>query len=323
MPVPDRPFYRATHSSKGAALLIFMLLLVLASASLLISSSNTSSPHNDSDRITAAALALAKDALIGRASSDSNRPGSLPCPDMDNDGVAEMLVGNLCPVYVGRLPWKTLRLPELLDGSGHTLWYALSPGLTDTGASHPINTNKPLELTLNATLNIAAIVFSPGRPLTNQNSRPSNNAYDYLDGNNSDGDYNYVALPHSSSFNDTTLAISREELFRTVCMRILGEIRGPDDNSPNLPASGLRQFFQANGIFPWADSSGDGIADPGSTSGRLPFNELSFDAATKNWMTLNNWFDLVNYQRTSVDSVSISIGATVMPVVPCPLSPCP
>lgn len=306
----------------GMALLVMLTALAMGGLSLFIGQLNSAQFTASRAQVTATALAQAKDALIGRAATDDNRPGSLPCPDMNNDGIAELLAGNICPGYIGRLPWKTLRLPELLDGEGNGLWYALSPGLTDNGASHPINPNKPLELTLDGSPNIAAIVFSPGSALASQNGRPSNNVSDYLDGSNSDGDNSYTSPPRSAFFNDTALAISRDQIFRTVSMRVLGEIRGPDDNSPNLPVYGLRHFFQAKGTFPWADSDADGIGNPGTLSGRLPFNDLSFRPDTTSWLVLNNWFDLVNYQQTSANSVTVSIGDRTMIVIPCPSSPC-
>ena len=33
---------------------------------------------------------ITKEALIGRAAADINRPGSLPCPDVNDDGIAEL-----------------------------------------------------------------------------------------------------------------------------------------------------------------------------------------------------------------------------------------
>ena len=49
------------------------------------------------DAKTRAALDYARQALIGRAIGDANRPGSLPCPDLDDDGSAELFVGSACP----------------------------------------------------------------------------------------------------------------------------------------------------------------------------------------------------------------------------------
>ena len=143
---------------RGAAVLMFMLIFFLLAGSWMLAQSNANSAHTQLDLNTATALAQAKEALIGRAASDDNRPGSLPCPDTNNDGVADSVGGN-CPSYIGRFPWKTLKLPELLDGNGDRLWYVLSPGLRDNPAAQPINPQKTLELTLDGTPNIAAVLL--------------------------------------------------------------------------------------------------------------------------------------------------------------------
>ena len=107
----------------GAALLVFMLIFFLASMSWLLSQTDALQSRARADQTTAAALAQAREALIGRAAADKERPGSLPCPDFDDDGEA---TNGSCSVTVGRLPWKTLDLPDLRDGEGNRLWYALA-----------------------------------------------------------------------------------------------------------------------------------------------------------------------------------------------------
>jgi len=300
-----------------------MLFIFLAATTWILGQSSGTSARNQRDKATATAMAQAKEALIGRAATDANRPGSLPCPDVDNDGVADGVGGN-CTSYVGRFPWKTLDLPELLDGNGDRLWYALSPGLRDNAAAQPINPQKALELTLDGALNIAAIVFSPGAPLVNQNGRPSNAVADYLDGNNNDGDNAYISGLPSATFNDKALAITRDDIFRTVNQRVLAEIRGPDDNAPGSPQWGLRRYYADNATFPWADSGIDGNGDPGTATGKLPYNDFSINPASLvNWLNPNAWLPLVTYQRLSAGTARITIGTSKLDVIPCPSSPCP
>ena len=70
-------------------------------------------------------------------------PGYLPCPDTDGDGWAEATCGSLDGASgqasrLGLLPWKTLGLPDLRDGYGERLWYAVSSkykGLLNCGVS--------------------------------------------------------------------------------------------------------------------------------------------------------------------------------------------
>ena len=99
------------------------------------------------ERLTERALAQAREALVAyavdRAISDEVGPGYLPCPDLDDDGWAESTCGSLIgdtgqAQRLGRLPWKTLGLPDLRDGAGERLWYAVSSkykGLLNCGVS--------------------------------------------------------------------------------------------------------------------------------------------------------------------------------------------
>ena len=80
---------------------------------------------------TLLALNTAKQALVNYATSvqlstvSPSRPGELPCPDLNNDGFADPPCGTSA-TRLGRLPWKTLGLPDLRDGTGERLWYAVS-----------------------------------------------------------------------------------------------------------------------------------------------------------------------------------------------------
>ena len=331
-----RLFLAFSGRQRGVALLVLMLLVFLAGASWMLAQSGSMEGRNQVNKVTASAMAQAKEALIGRAATDVNRPGSLPCPDTNNDGVAELFAGVNCPAYIGRLPWKTLDLPELLDGNGNRLWYALSSGLRDRDEAQPINPSTVLQITLDSSPpSIAAIIFSSGPPLPSQIGRPSNAIADYLDGSNNDGDNSYVSGPPSAAFNDKTLVITREDIFRTVNQRVLAEIRGPDDNAPGAPSYGLRRYHADNASFPWADSGSDGYGDVGVTVGNLPYYDLKLPVSLPlpppppshplpySWLNPNGWLPLLTFQRLSASSARIAIGTSTMDVIPCPSSPCP
>ncbi len=218
------PSQRTPARQNGAALLVFMLIFFMASMSLLLSSANLSGSRVRADQASSDALAQAKAALLARAAATLTRPGSLPCPDFDDDG--EDPNGSCSKLNtIGRLPWKTLGLTELLDGDGNRLWYVLATELRNQSPSM-INPAASLSLSLDGTANIAAIVFSPGPQLTDQGGRYSHSVKDYLDGANSDDDLDnqYASGPASTTFNDRAIAISRSELFSVVNRRILGLI---------------------------------------------------------------------------------------------------
>lgn len=150
----SRPRFRAypvkgPRIEAGAALLAFLLVLLVGGSYALLGDAKSLAQRAklEESRKTSAALAEAKAALIGYAVSrqiDPNctapgnncpRLGDLPCPDLTNDGAADNVP--ICGRHdgrgaggqsrqLGRLPWKDLRLPDLRDGAGERLWYAVS-----------------------------------------------------------------------------------------------------------------------------------------------------------------------------------------------------
>jgi hypothetical protein len=209
----------------GIALVALLVLLIMAGAYAFYRYANVAGGRIQQEATLAATLARAKEALIARAVTDANRPGSLPCPDTVGDGKAAMFTLTQCPSYVGWLPWVSLDLPELTDDTGTRLWYALSPTLRDDDSAQPINSDTPMSLRIDGGVGeIAAIIIAPRSALTGQ-TRPSNNAADYLEGDNANGDANYVSGPASNSFNDMVAIITRQELMAAVEKRIANEIK--------------------------------------------------------------------------------------------------
>ncbi len=212
----------------GYGVLIALVILVLGSLYGLtrgLSQATAQTKHDDHDQ---AVLRQARDALIARAALDANRPGSLPCPDSNDDGVADLLAGNVCPSYIGRLPWQTLRLPDLRDSAGERLWYVLSQPFTDSSAS-VINSDTQGTLTMTGlaqATNVIALVFAPGAALggQNRNAAGRNVAANYLEDENRDAaNTTYVARTAcvasdcvGGAFNDKVLAIGSRDLFPVV-----------------------------------------------------------------------------------------------------------
>src|SRR5262249_1597874 len=146
---------------RGQAMLLSVLLLGVGVSAIVFSFVTPAKTAIESDKKTAAALKQARDALIGRAAADQTIPGSLPCPDTDDDGSAELFAGNQCPAYLGRLPWRTLGLPDLRDGSGERLWYALSPNFRDDSSASPLNSDTAGQLAITGitpAANVIAII---------------------------------------------------------------------------------------------------------------------------------------------------------------------
>lgn len=264
------------------------------------------------DKATQDALTQARDALIGRAASDDNRPGSLPCPDTDNDGIAQLLVGPECPSYVGRLPWKTLGLPDLRDSSGERLWYALSRSLRDDDSAQPINSvDTPGQISVVGSapaVDIAAVVIAPGNALPGQirNAAGIDNIVNYLEGENaSAGDNVYETAARSPTFNDRIATVTRDQLFDVVEWRVAAEIR-----------TALRRYYAAFGFFPYANDYLDNTysCTNGTLRGRVPNADLAAlyvlsagcashadwlpgipPTAPPAWFSVNGWHRLTYY----------------------------
>lgn len=127
---------QAKASQRGAALLLMLVIVVLGIAAALVGSLSTTALKNARQEKTSAALAQAKEALIGYAitygdTHTGETHGYLPCPDVDETGITLEGIehGNCGPIdenTIGRLPWKSLGLPALSDSAGECLWYAVS-----------------------------------------------------------------------------------------------------------------------------------------------------------------------------------------------------
>lgn len=289
----------APRRQAGVALLALLTLLTLWGLYLLVGELNTTQFQVARKEATGAALVQARQALVGRAAGDDNRPGSLPCPALDESGVAALLVGNQCPTYIGRLPWRTLDVGQLRDDAGQLLWYALAPALRDDDSAQPINFQTVPQLRLDGAPNVAAIIFAPGAPLAGQNGRPGNAVADYLDGSNGDGDQDFVSGPQTAVFNDNVLAVTRDDVFRVVNQRVLGEVRAL-----------LRSYHTLNGDFP-----------PATVDWMVPLQ-----ATAPVWLDdiHNDWWRLVSYTRVGACLARIGIvGSTATMDVAGASPPCP
>ena len=199
---------RTPARQSGAALLIMLALISVVIVYAVVSGLNRSAASLAQARAqkTATALAQAKEALIAYAvtygddASHTKRvPGFLPCPDTGSDpeGEAASSCGSFVVSVMGRLPWKTLGLDALKDGSGECLWYAVSGtyksnpnGMTNNNAGAGSATSNNMMnwdtngqfRVLDANSNVmagstederaVAVIFAPGKVLPGQDRTP-------------------------------------------------------------------------------------------------------------------------------------------------------
>ncbi len=204
------PAATAASRQRGAGLFLLAVFLFAIFASLAAIGMSTRATQVQRQRITERALAHARESLLAYAAErpiDAEvGPGYLPCPDTDDDGWAEATCGSL-PGHLGqadrlgRLPWKTLGLPDLRDGSGERLWYAVSSkhkGLLNCAASRdcrdltpvtglgtitlrdtrgkPIHDGTLSDIAHAADGGAVAIVIAPGPPIQRADGREQRRA---------------------------------------------------------------------------------------------------------------------------------------------------
>ena len=171
--------------------MVMLVIIIIGSAAFLVSALSLSGQQIERDKITADALAQAKEALIGYAVrvkissstlANQPRPGDLPCPDTDNNGISGDTTYTTCDLQsqrIGRLPWKTLGLPDLRDSSGERLWYAVSNNFKNNTRTSLLNSDTPGTITIRSSdgnvINDAslgngavAVIIAPGKVLQRQ-----------------------------------------------------------------------------------------------------------------------------------------------------------
>jgi hypothetical protein len=295
------------------------------------------------DNQTSTALAQAKQALISRAASDANHPGSLPCPDavtniagtnVPNDGIADLLAGANCPSHIGRLPWRTLGLPDLRDADGERLWYLVAPAYQDSpakiinpGTSGQITGHEcignqaaqqawPCDNPKLVAAPWVAVVFSPGRLLSAQ-LRDSNHANDvaqFLESYNAADPWR-LRIAAGEDHNDRIAPVTTEDIFAAVERRVAGELQAV-----------LSKYFTAvaalgHPALPWpattcstsntCNATPIAAPLPATAGGYLPSN----DATLNQLMSAQNmaWFDHNHWRTTftyTIDTNCASGGLT-------------
>ena len=177
---------RPKHPFNGHALLLVLLLATLLSAAGLLAQGELRTlAEARAQARSVEALSQAREALIGYALSYAERhPGEgygyLPCPDAGNSGSSTLgACGARDTPSVGRLPWRTLALPELRDGWHDCLWYAVAGSIKNNPKPVALNWDSPGQFALldstGRRLSVAgpdelavAVIIAPGAALPAQ-----------------------------------------------------------------------------------------------------------------------------------------------------------
>lgn len=323
--------WSARSRERGQALLILIVMISVAAMLLVYGTTTEAGRAVKAENRTRVSLEYARQALIGRAIGDANRPGSLPCPDADDDGSADLFVGSACPTYLGRLPWRTLGIGDLRDESGERLWYALSPGFRDHPSAPPINSDTRGTLSVHSgsdattiTREAVAVIFAPGPALpgqarddstaqcatTGKHVRRTYCATNYLDAlanlsNTAGGPY--VIATAGYQFNDKAAIIATPDFIPLVERRVALEVRNA------LIAYRARA---ACACYPWADSGTDGASEIGASRGRIPAVSASpqgWGGALPVYFAANQWARVIYYAvgRSALENGGKSCAACI------------
>ena len=299
--------------------MVLFLIIGIAGAALFVTSLSATALKNKQDRATADALASVKEALIGwsaartpTGSLPNARPGELPCPDNNAPGSSGYGYedGSCVAGTIGRVPWKTLGIPEPKDSSGETLWYTVAGSFRNYNmSSAPITSDTLGNLTVYAdstattiTTKAIAIIFSPGAALGSQ-QRSSTNAVcsttgttiaqnlcaaNYLETlstvNNAHTNGPFIqATQPSDTFNDRLLVMTNADLMPAVEQRVAREMISILQNyKAAIATSPTYILLDGGGVYPWAD-----LAD-GNSNGSVgaAYNRARFPCGTAlpvNW----------------------------------------
>ncbi|MBF0340098.1 MAG: hypothetical protein HQL95_03940 [Magnetococcales bacterium] len=197
---------------RGAAIMVILMIILMAGASMAIEALLIKSKRQREDQKAGYALMEAKRALIAFARIVNG--DILPCPDLtpaiDYVNSATRDTSGACvdgSLSVGFLPWQTLELPPIFDGSNAPIWYAVVPSATYAACS----------LTINGQGSFAAILIAPGGQLAGQDRTLTTNIAtvraQFLEGGNQTTTGNFIAVGAvSETVNDRLLGITCAEM---------------------------------------------------------------------------------------------------------------
>lgn len=330
--------------SRQQGVVVWLTLCLLMSASLvLLTVGGTRQPMSQIHLLhTQAALSRAHQALLAYAQqplgltlceSSCPRPGDLPCPDRNADGVAESSC-RLSSQRLGRLPWKTLGIGELRDGSGEWLWYAVSNAYKNNPRLLPLNTDTPGSWSVrdvngvhddaSAGNGVVAVILAPMAPLQRSDgllqtrlphqTQLANHYLDVFMGQDNAqaielATNGFIAVPPQANFNDMLRVVTASQMHRAMQQQVLAtlipQLRCQSGSCASLPAVAHVEDLSCLGA---ASILGGCLSTtrPSAAIGRLPLAQdgnwplpqatMLDGLARHHWFQQNGWREQVFYQ---------------------------
>jgi hypothetical protein len=333
---------------RGQAVLALLLLLGIALSVFIYNAVDPTQAAARREARTQATMREVRDALIGwsvgRTSTGAlpnARPGELPCPDFDNDGFED---GSCAAGALGRVPWKTLGIPEPRDESGETLWYAIAGPFRIWNMNNTvINSDTKGNITVYrgttatvATNEAVAVIFSAGAALGAQDRgctvgvnctvdlqcttspaslTPKCNPANYLETaatvNNATIGGPFISAQASNNFNDKLHVVTTSELITVVEQRVARELLALLTAYSTAPGKSC-----GNNCYTAADEDFTNEEDNSAFRGWLPLCEADPDnwgdlgISLPAWLTNNDWWKVI-YYAVAPDKTENNSGGTL------------
>lgn len=257
--------YNSRAVQTGAALLAILAVVIVAFTLVLTATISINSIRHNASLATRDVLMQARVALEGYALRQATI-GRLPCPDVNGDGQADMS-GSECTSQRGQLPYITLQLPRLLDGSGAELWYAVEASYASTvGTKNP---SSLIGLSVDGTA-AAAVLIAPGKELGTQVRNNPVTVTKYLEGENANGNVTVYSSLFDQSHNDHVLPLKKDHYWSLIQRATVHQM-----------VDLLSRYQAACGVLPWAADFGTAPFNSVDlqTEGAFPFHS----ALPTNW----------------------------------------
>ncbi len=315
------------HKQQGLAIIVIFFILILSGLGIFLSTAKLPNHNHFEQSTSTEALQTAKQALINFASTHTLRPGSLPCPDFNNDGFADT-IGINCQARLGWLPFRTLGIKDLRDTTGERLWYAVDQNHQQSSLYTPFNSDTPISLLIDGNINALAVILAPTTALNGQNGRVVNDYNTngnanrdrrrYLEENNANNNFNIFSTTAAIALNDRLDWITPRELWPQIETRVI-----------NIAKNALLDYNTACGTVPNAAAF---ILNPSFTSqaglneGYFPFTSINgiCTATFPAWFSGQNWPSLLYYANnpnqinvlnwnpsSNIDTILVMMGRTL------------
>jgi hypothetical protein len=313
---------------QGMVLPILILLLSLGGLGWLLARADTGANRVarklQQETQTNRALEMARDALLGFAANYRNKEhpnadfGYLPCPDLDGDGSSETC-GTKDQPSVGRLPYRTLNLPDLRDGAWECLWYAVSGSFKNNPKADTLNwdsigqfrlidwNGQAIMLAGDQLGLAAALVFAPGPPLGQQQRAAGQGrcgdgqmalAEDYLEALGGISSGIVEVRPDTLAGNDRLISLTGGEIF--------AQLKRRTDYAQHLQSAlqAVADCLEQTGLPSPATPQ---LHSPLQFGGVPALNSLSGPCSSPEKRELSgNWIELMRYGRCADGSPCLS-----------------